>query len=75
MTRVIQDDCPVLLGHRQVRHIVPIPHGFVGRHPPISLVRTEMSLAVGTHFWHNQRVKQRLKLGHIMSIGAAHDER
>jgi len=72
---IIQDDGPIAVGYRHMGNKVSITHGVIGRDTSIALVDTEVNRVGWSQLWNYERIKQWFKLGHIMSIRAAYDER
>lgn len=75
MFGIVEDDGPFFIGDWDVRDETSVTHGVVGWETPVSLIQTQVNPMGGSAFRNLQGIQQRLELGHIMAICAAHDER
>lgn len=75
MFRIVEDDGPFFIEDRDVRDETSVTHGVVGWETSVSLIQTQVNPMGGSAFRNLQGIQQRLELGHIMAICAAHDER
>ena len=75
MFRIVEDDGPFFIEDWDVRDETSVTHDIVGWETSVSLIQTQVNPIGGSAFRNLQGIQQRLELGHIMAICAAHDER